>query len=239
MGAVYFMVKNLEEKNIGFLIIHGFGGSIEEIEPLNKYLLSNGFLTACPTLKGHTGKRKDLKGISYSEWINSAEEGLLQLGAQSEKIILIGFSMGGLIAVNLALKHKVCGIIMLSTPIYHWDFKRIFLNIMEDLKKGNYDNLKIYAGASLALPFSSMLNFKFLLHKTKALLKQINCPILIAQGLKDDTVKHRSAKYIFNKVSSKNKVLKYYNKSNHIICKSEDQKKLFNDIKAFINDIFI
>jgi carboxylesterase len=229
------MMKKLERKNIGFLIIHGFGGSIEEIDPLNKYLLNNGFLTVCPALKGHTGKRKDLKGISYSEWINSAEQGLLQLLPQSEKIILIGFSMGGLIAVNLALKHKVCGIITLSMPIYHWDINRIFLNIINDLKKGKYDSLKFYVGASLTLPFSAMLNFKFLLYKTKALLTQITCPMLIAQGLKDDTVKHRSAKYIFNNVSSEKKVLKYYSNSNHTICKSQDQKELFNDIKAFID----
>ena len=231
------MIKEIKTKNIGFLIIHGFGGSIEDIEPLNKYLLNNGFSTVCPALKGHTGKRKDLKGISYSEWINSAEQGLVQLRTQSEKIILIGFSMGGLIAVNLALKHKVCGIITLSTPIYHWDIKRIFSNIIDDFKKGKYDSLKFYTRASFGLPFSAMFNFKFLLYKTKVLLKQIKCPLLIAQGLKDDTVQHRSAKYIFNNVSSEKKVLKYYNKSNHIICKSKDRKELFSDIKAFVNDL--
>ena len=237
MGVDYFMIEKLERKNIGFLIIHGFGGSIEDIEPLNKYLVNNGFFTVCPALKGHTGKRKDLKGISYSEWINSAEEGLVQLLTQREKIILIGFSMGGLIAVNLALKHKICGIITLSTPIYHWDIKIIFFNIINDLKEGKYESLKLYVGASMALPFSAMLNFKLLLYKTKTLLIQIKCPILIAQGLEDDTVKHRSAKYIFNKVSSKKKVLKYYNKSNHIICKSKDQNELFNDIKYFIDTL--
>lgn len=237
MGAVYFMEKQLERKDLGFLIIHGFGGSIGEVQPLNKFLLDNGFLTACPTLKGHTGKRKDLKGISYSEWINSAEEGLMKLLEDREKIILIGFSMGGLIAVNLALKHKVCGIIMLNTPIYHWDIKIILFNIRDDFRKGKYDSLKFYAGASLSLPFSAMLNFKALLYKTKPLLTQIKCPILIAQGLRDDTVKHGSAKYIFNNVSSEKKKLSYYNNSNHMICKGQDQKELFNDIKTFINTL--
>ena len=41
MGVDYFMIEKLERKNIGFLIIHGFGGSIEDIEPLNKYLVNN------------------------------------------------------------------------------------------------------------------------------------------------------------------------------------------------------
>ena len=233
----YFMIKQLEKKDIGFLIIHGFGGSIEEIEPLNKYLLNNGFVTECPSLKGHTGKRKDLKGISYSEWINSAEKGLLKLCIKSENIILIGFSMGGLIAVNLALKHKVSGIIMLSMPIYHWDIKIIISNIMNDLKKSKYESLKFYLTASLSLPLSAMLNFRILLYKTKTVLSQIKCPLLIVQGLKDDTVQYRSAEYIFDNVSSEKKVLKYYNNSNHVICKSKDQKELFKDIKVFISSL--
>lgn len=231
------MVKKIEKKDIGFLIIHGFGGSVEEIEPLNKYLINNGFLTVCPILKGHTGKRKDLKGISYSQWINSAEKGLITLLAKCEKIILIGFSMGGLIAVNLALKHKVCGIIILSMPIYHWDIKRIIINIVNDLKKSKYDSIKLYIAASLSLPLSAMLNFKILLYKTKEILAKIECPILIVQGLKDDAVHYRSAEYIFNHVSSKKKLLKYYNNSNHVICKSKDQKELFKDIKFFISSL--
>jgi carboxylesterase len=235
MGATYNMERNSEKKDIGFLIIHGFAGNVEEIDPLSKYLESNGFLTVCPTLTGHTGKRQDLIGINYGEWINSAEQGLLHLLEHRKRVIIIGFSMGGLIAVNLALKHNVCGIVTLSMPIYHWDFKRIFLNIIYDFKRGRFDSLKFYTGASLSIPFSAMLNFKVLLSKTKDLLAQIKCPILITQGLKDDTVKHRSAKYIFDNVSSEKKILKYYNESDHIICKTKDQKELFNDIKEFVN----
>ncbi len=227
------------DKKIGFLIIHGFAGDVGEIAPLNEYLLNKGFITVCTKLKGHTGKRMDLGKVNYIDWVNSAEESLLKLSYQCEKIIVIVFSMGGLIAVNLALKHNISGVITLSTPIYHWDIKRICLNIVSDFKTREFKNLRHYTKAIIRIPFSAMINFKILLIKTKPLLKQVRCPMFIIQGLLDDTVHYRSADYIYSNVSSEKKVIKYYNNSNHIICKSDDNHKVFNDIFMFMKELYM
>jgi carboxylesterase len=227
------------DKKIGFLIIHGFAGNIDEIKPLDNYLLNKGFVTECAKLKGHTGKRKDLARVNYIDWINSAEESLLKLSSRCDKVIVIGFSMGGLIAVNIALRHNVDGLITLSTPIYHWDMKRVGLNILSDFKTKRFKNLKHYTKAAVRIPFKAMINFKILLAKTKPLFKQVRCPMFITQGLLDDTVHHRSADYIYYNIASKEKMIKYYNNSNHIICKGTDKNEIFNDIFMFINDNFL
>lgn len=226
-------------KEMGFLIIHGFAGTTEDIEPLNKYLLDKGFITACVKLKGHTGKRADLAKVNYIDWISSAEDSLIKLSAKCKKIIVIGFSMGGLIAVNISLKHKVDGIITLSTPIYYWDIRRVVSNIGKDFKTRKFNNLNHYLKAGFRIPFLAILNFKTLLIKTKPVFKQVRCPILILQGLLDDTVHHRSAEYIYSNVSSELKMIKYYSNSNHIICKSYDKNEVFGDIFVFINNNFI
>jgi carboxylesterase len=59
-----------------------------------------------------------------------------------------------------------------------------------------------------AFPISALYNFKAVLIKTKPLLNQIGCPVFIAQGLRDDTVHKKSAEYIFENVSSKEKHIK-------------------------------
>lgn len=225
------------DKKIGILIIHGFAGNIGEIEPLNNYLIDKGCITLCAKLQGHTGKRKDLAKANYTDWINSAEKSLIKLSSQCEKVIIIGFSMGGLIAVNLALKHEISAIITLSTPIYYWDMKRICFNIASDFKTRKFKNLSHYTKAAIRIPFLAMLNFKILLIKTKPLFKQIKYPIFIAQGLLDDTVHHCSADYIHSNVASEQKMVKYYNNSNHIICHSEDNEEVFNDVFIFINKV--
>lgn len=210
---------------IGCLIIHGFAGNLDEIEPLDSYLRNNGYQTLCPTMKGN----------NCTEWINSAQEGLLELSSQCEHLVLIGFSMGGLIAVNLAKKYDVKGIVTLNTPIYHWDMKRIALNILKGLKTKDYSKIKYYFKAATGIPIAALLNFKILLHQTLLIFKDIQCPIFIAQGLMDDTVHHKSAQYLYQKTSSQIKVLKYYDKIDHHICQSAKKEEVFNDLKDFLS----
>lgn len=221
----------------GCIIIHGFAGNLDEVEPLNKYLISKGFLTVCPIMKGHMGSRRDLAFVKYTEWIESVEASFNELNAQCEKIFMIGFSMGGLIAVNIAMKNEVDGIVTLNTPIYHWDIKRIVKNIVNDIKTKDYKNIKYYLRSTIETPFSALINFKILLRKTKPLLRNIRCPMLIAQGLIDDTVHHKSAKYIYNNISSEVKYLKYYECSDHLICHSIENKDVFNEVESFINKV--
>lgn len=63
--------------------------------------------------------------------------------------------------------------------------------------------------------------------------------MFITQGLLDDTVHHRSADYIYSNIASEQKMIKYYNNSNHIICRGEDKDEVFNDISMFINENFL
>lgn len=221
------------DEKVGCLIIHGFAGGIHEIELLGQYLESRGFDVACPKLKGHTGRSRDLAGVSYREWIASAEEELIKLKALCDRIILIGFSMGGLIGANLAVKYNAEALITLCAPIYHWDFKRIVINLKEDFISGEFKHLKHYLQSAM-IPVSALINFEILLTRTKPILGKITCPAFIAQALKDDTVQHRSAKFIYNNVSSGIKEIKYYGNSGHVICNSIDGPGLFRDVEGFM-----
>ncbi|NLB78842.1 MAG: alpha/beta fold hydrolase [Clostridiaceae bacterium] len=225
------------KKQLGCLIIHGFAGNLNEIEPLNEYLLSKGYLTLCPIIKGHMGSRRDLARTDYRQWVESIEKKLLEFQTQCSQIIIIGFSMGGLIAVNLATKYRIEGVITLNTPIYHWNLKRIIINIINDLKTKDYTKIKSYLRAAINIPFSAMLNFKVLLRKTKPLFKQLKCPVFIAQGLLDDVVHYKSAQYLYQNISSEDKTIKYYEKTDHIICHSTENEAVFRDLESFIEKV--
>lgn len=218
---------------IGCLIIHGFGGNVGEIEPLRIHLEESDFQVVCPELKGHTNQRKDLWKVNYEDWIVSAHVGLEQLYKQCDKVIVIGFSMGGLIAANLVKNYPNIAMITLCTPIYHWDIKRVVLNLFYDIKARELTNFKRYVKAS-GIPLRALLNFKCLLLKTKPLFKELSCPVFIAQSMLDDTVQHRSAEFIYDNIQSKIKEKKYYSNSGHLICQGPDREELFVDIEKFI-----
>ena len=224
-------------KNIGYLILHGFGGSIREIALLAQYLKDKGHIVAAPKLAGHTGKRRDLAKVGYCDWIASAGQAYSQLRRQCEKVIVVGFSMGGLLAVHLAVQNKVAAMVMMNMPIYYWDFKRIISNIREDFRIGSYHHIKQYLKTSFDKPLLSLIQFRILLSKTKPLLKQVKTPVFIVQALKDDTVQHRSAEYIHQHVASTDKRIKYYENAGHIICQSAAAAQAFEDVYTFVQDV--
>jgi carboxylesterase len=145
--------------------------------------------------------------------------------------------MGGLIAVNLALKYNIYALATLSSPIYYFDIKRVFLNVFQDFKTKKFINLKRYMNSSGKMPFSALVNFRIILSKTKPLFKNLKCPLFVAQGLLDDTVNHHSAKYIYNNAGSYTKEIRYYKNSAHLICHSSESNTLFQELESFINRI--
>lgn len=225
------------QKETGCLLIHGFGGNREEVAPLARRLQEDGYQVRCPALKGHTGKRQDLKGITYQEWITSAEQDLKELSAVSQDICLVGFSMGGLIALNLAVQYDVQGVVTLNSPVYYWDIKRIMLNLLEDLKARKFDNTGRYFQSGAKFPLSAMINFRILLSKTKGVMKMVHCPVFIAQALEDDTVRKSSAAYLQRNIASPNKTLKYYPNAGHLILSSQVSAQVIQDVAEFIQKV--
>lgn len=224
---------------LGCLIIHGFGGGTYQIKALDEDLNSNGYITSCPKLKGHTGNAKDMKNADYKDWIASAEKELIMLMEKTGKIAIIGFSMGGLIAVNLACKYDIKAIVTINTPIYYWNLKRVFLNIYDDIKNKRLNYVKRYIHAKKASPLISMINFLRLLNSTKSKLSNIKCPFLIMQTKDDDTTRLTSPDYICDNISSEVKTVKLYDKGGHLVLVDQYIEEVIVDIGEFLKkDVF-
>jgi len=224
---------------VGCLVLHGFGGNVREVAPLASCLRDHGFTVLCPSLKGHTGKREDLKGVTYTDWIASAEQGLLSLLSDCNLVYIIGFSMGGLIAINLGLRHNISGIVTINTPIYYLNIRRAFIDSVKVLIRKDFKTISRNIKASRALPFSSLMNFMFLVKVTKPRIKGLRCPIFIAQAINDPTVRKTSAHYIFRNTSSSIKRLEFYNCSEHLILVSQEGELVIKDVIGFISSLVI
>ncbi|MCX7920856.1 MAG: alpha/beta fold hydrolase [Clostridia bacterium] len=230
------MSEDIKNKRaaMGCLLIHGFGGSVDEVRPLADCLIEKGYRVECPSLKGHTGRRADLKGCTYQDWIASAQQGYDKLRAECETVYLIGFSMGGLIAFNIALDNKVDAIVTLNTPIYYWDLKRVAINIIEDIRLRKLNNVRRYIDSSIKLPLNAFVNFRLLLSRTKPILKRVTCPVFSAQALEDDTVRKASANYIYGHIGARYKKVEFYEGAGHLILWSKAADRVIKDVAGFL-----
>src|SRR5215210_2772252 len=82
---------------VACLLIHGFSGSPPEMRWLGGYLAGRGVRVEGVRLAGHGTEPEDLTYLTWRDWLQSAAEGLARLAQEGRKIVVIGFSMGGLL----------------------------------------------------------------------------------------------------------------------------------------------
>ena len=213
------------------LIIHGFGGGVHEIKA---HLIGLDYDVVCPILKGHSTTKKDMKAATYTDWIESAESEFLRLKESGGEVMVLGFSMGGLIAFNLCCKYNLKAIVTINTPIFYWNLAQVIHNLVDDIKNRNVVSIKRYLQAKQNSPISSMKQFLLLLNQTKSKLDKVNCPLLIIQAEDDDTSRIKSVDYIYKHVSSSKKKIKYYNEGGHQILQSPMAVQVFSCVDDFM-----
>ncbi len=100
------------------LLIHGFGGSPFEMEPFVAPLQDAGFAVRNICLPGHGDDPAPFERTFFGDWLAAAEKAYLDLAAQSDRVFVAGFSMGGTLALDLAARHNVAGLVCISTPVH-------------------------------------------------------------------------------------------------------------------------
>lgn len=225
---------------IGCLCIHGFTGNPSEIEPLVHFLQKHtNWKIKVPTLPGH-GESLSLKGISYNQWIEHAEEELENLLDTCETVFVVGFSMGGLIASYLAVHYPIKKLILLSAAAFYVHPKQLTIDIIEMVKDSFKGKLKEnelfirYRRKMKETPVAAALQFRKLVASIKPLLGRVTIPTMIAQGEIDGVVPPRSALYLYEKIAAPQKRLIFLKESKHLICHSNERERLFHEIVDFL-----
>lgn len=197
------------------LLVHGFGGGPYELEKLTKYLVENGYRVSCPVLAGHEEIPQALAKTHYIQWIQSAETALKEMGVPCENVLVVGFSMGGLIAACLSKKYSFEGLVTINTPIDFWNLPQVGANLLQDVKNRSTFYLQRYWKAKGNSPLPAMIQFYRLLVEGKKSFGSVACPLLVLQTKDDDTVGMRSPEFIYKNVGSQKKSIAYFSEGGH------------------------
>ncbi len=100
----------MSKKPLGALIIHGFTASLDCVREIEPPLKALGLPTRMPVLRGHGGASPEaLRGVKWQDWLADSEAALNDLLTECDKAIVIGHSMGGLMALLLASRVPLVG----------------------------------------------------------------------------------------------------------------------------------
>ena len=229
----------------GVLLIHGFTGLPAELLLLGQYLHKRGYTVLGVRLSGHATTVEDMSHMTGEDWMDSVRDGYALLSGFCRDISVVGHSMGGLLALRLAAEKPLERLVSLAAPaIIHpgWGLEK--LPAREDCP-GQYvpkarRNLKNVPEAVnrtyRKMPLLCVHELLDVMKKAKACLKKIEIPVLIVHSYGDHTADPRSADYIYQHVSSREKEIFWLEKAGHLLPLEPERELVFARTAAFLDE---
>ena len=99
----------------GIVVLHGFTGNPASMRGIAERMANAGFSVEMPRLPGHGTTVEDMVPTRFSDWSDAAEEAYQLLAARTERIVVVGLSMGGTLTCWLAERHpEIAGIVLVN-----------------------------------------------------------------------------------------------------------------------------
>jgi carboxylesterase len=98
------------------LLLHGFGDTPQALEYLARELHARGYGVLAPLLPGHGRTLRDFAASDAAHWLGAAHSALAMLRGRYECVSVVGLSMGGALAAQLAADDAELPALVLLAP---------------------------------------------------------------------------------------------------------------------------
>ncbi|MCB8949915.1 MAG: alpha/beta fold hydrolase [Ardenticatenaceae bacterium] len=200
---------------VGALLLHGFPGTPAEMRPLGEQLATAGWAVYGPLLPGFGSQIATLGQKTRHDWLAAAHDQWQKVQAAHETAVLIGFSMGGALALNLAAQVQPHFLVLLA-PFWRfagWQGKllpiaKYFKKTLHPFADADFTDTavrkqlsEVMPGADLddpavqaqirqqvQLPTKTIDEVRQLGQSGGKLANAVHCPTLVLQGQNDAVV---------------------------------------------------
>jgi carboxylesterase len=230
------------------LLLHGFSSSPDEMCFLAEDLHQRGYTVLNVRLAGHGTDPGDLARTHWADWLLSVEEGLDLLKGVSDQVILIGQSMGGMIALTAAAQVQAAGVVALSTPYFGFSFAQVLLaRILGALGLMARQQAKVPpsdadqrignepSGYS-RYPIRIIVEIQKLQKAMQASLPKVLIPVLLVQARIDMGGKN-DLEQILTRLGSTRKETLWLDNFEHTVVRDEKRQVVFNAIGEFLKSL--
>ena len=169
----------------------------------------------------------------WYNWVSRAEEAIIKAKRENREIILIGFSMGGVIASYLASKFVIKRLILLA-PAFEYVTLTTASNIVQsaiskEKKEEEYPKI----------PSDFYKTFTEVVDNCKDAIFKVTCPTLFVAAYKDELIPYTVAHKYYRKMENPHKRLAILGDGEHRLLDNETTKDItISLIRSFIEEKF-
>jgi carboxylesterase len=230
-----------ETGRVGVLVLHGFTGSPCSVQEAAGRFVEAGYTVALPLLTGHGRTPEALEGALWPDWTADVEKAYAWLVERTDKVFVLGLSMGGTLALRLAVHHpEVAGLVLVNTLLRHPQelimrvagrigVPRWAKAVGNDIKRAGEDE-KAYD----RVPSRATRQLALLLAAVRADLALVRCPVLLFSSLDDHVVPPKNQREIFAGIGSVDKKLIELADSYHVATMDNDKELIFAKALEFV-----
>ena len=238
---------------IACLLIHGYMGTPFEVEPLAGPLDDLGFVTRLLTLPGHNSSLEEFRASGFREWAARAEAEYDALADEYDEIIVLGFSLGGALALRLAETRSPKAVVTLAAPVFPrsaWpaqirDWLGVFLPGRKVLRphRPEAQGIAPWRGYKDVVHPPHLYGLCRGCSEVRKNLGKVSAPILIFHDLRDLVVNSRNGGAIAWEVSSERieyeelHIKEDFTVRHVITTHQETRNYIINRVRSFVADI--
>jgi carboxylesterase len=234
----------------GCLLLHGFSSMPEEMRPMGEYLAGKGFTVLGARLAGHGTTPNDLRRTRWTNWLDDVKDGLAVLSKTCTKQVLIGQSLGGMIALTAAARTQVAGVVTLSTPygtpegerMMDWLQRWLRPTIHKHVARFPPDN-PLFQRRELNYPaypwFPSriLIEIDILGANMLAALPQVEVPVLLIHSRDDQELPFANMEAIYAHLGSQRKETLLEEGMDHSLVMDPKREVVFEAVVKFLNSL--
>ncbi|HAE88200.1 TPA: hypothetical protein DCG86_09300 [Candidatus Marinimicrobia bacterium] len=234
------LTYSLPGRQAALLILHGFTGNPIVLKRIARHIHQEDIAIEAPLLPGHGGTIEEINSATMEEWIHTTDKTFLQLKKHHLHVFVMGYSLGSLLALELASRRTLSGLILLSTALKFTHSQHLRQMIAEDTRplipldeifdKEDPQRLQGY-DMWPALGFREVLRLS---HQVRRRLQNIHAPVLACHGQKDTLTPPENLDYLKNNIGSYYVETHLLENSHHRIVAGPDQDCIIRKSLEFI-----
>ncbi len=236
---------------VSALLVHGLTGTPYEMRFVGERLAAAGVRVCGVRLAGHGGPPEELGAATHAHWYESVVAGFERLRRFGDPNVVIGLSMGGVLAARLAADQReaVAGVAMLSPAFFLPLWVRGALRLVGALgpladriyvRGGGADihddGARSIHPSTPLMPLSAVFELLELSASVRPRLGRITQPALVIHSRRDHVCPaSRNVEFVLARLGSAQKRAVYLDESFHVVTVDSERARVAAELVDFVS----